>query len=141
MFKHRDTEGSLRTQSQMVDEELTEKIIGLAIKVHRQLGPGLLESVYEECLAYELEMSGMYFERQKAMPVIYGNRRMEAGFRIDLFVEDRVIVELKAVEAMNEVHFAQTLTYLRLTNCRLGLLINFNVPVLTKGIRRVVNGY
>ncbi len=125
----------------MIDEEITEKIIGLAMKVHRQLGPGLLESVYEACLAYEFEENGMFYERQKPMPVIYGTQRLEAGFRIDLLVEDRIILELKAVEALNEVHLAQTLTYLKLANCRLGLLINFNVPVLFKGIKRVVNGY
>ena len=111
------------------------------MRVHRQLGPGLLESVYEECLAYEFEENGMFYERQKPMPVIYGTRRLEAGFRIDLLVESRIIIELKAVETIHELHLAQTLTYLRLANCRLGLLINFNVPVLSKGIKRVINGY
>ncbi len=125
----------------MVDEGVTEQIIGLAMKVHRQLGPGLLESVYEECLAYEFEENGMFYERQKCMPVVYGTRRLEAGFRIDLLVENRIVVELKAVESIKEIHIAQTLTYLRLANCRLGLLINFNVPVLFKGIKRVMNGY
>ena len=125
----------------MVDEEVTEKIIGLAMRVHRQLGPGLLESVYEECLAYEFEENRLFYERQKPMPVLYGTKRLEAGFKIDLLVEGRIVIELKAVELIHELHLAQTLTYLRLANCRLGLLINFNVPVLFKGIKRVVNGY
>jgi len=109
--------------------------------VHRHLGPGLLESAYEECLAYEMTKAGIFFERQKSMPIIYDELKLETGYRVDLFVESRVIVELKAVEALNNVHFAQVMTYLRLANCRFGLLINFNVSLLKDGIKRVVNGY
>jgi GxxExxY protein len=125
----------------MHENELSQQVIGLAINVHRQLGPGLLESVYEECLSYELDNAGLFFERQKPMPVIYDTIKLDIGFKLDLFVERQLILELKAVDALNDVHVAQTLTYLRLSNCRLGLLINFNVAVLTKGIRRIANGY
>ena len=125
----------------MINQEVTDGIIGCAIKVHRHLGPGLLESAYEECLAYEMTKSGVFFERQKSMPIIYDELKLETGYRVDLFVENRVIVELKAVEALNNVHFAQVMTYLRLANCRFGLLINFNVSLLKDGIKRVVNGY
>ncbi len=125
----------------MTENELSQQVIGLAIKVHRRLGPGLLESVYEECLSYELDNADLFFERQKPMPVIYDAIKLDVGFKLDLFVERQLILELKAVEALNDVHIAQTLTYLRLANCRLGLLVNFNVAVLTKGIRRIANGY
>ncbi|GAB2561212.1 GxxExxY protein [Spirosoma aerophilum] len=125
----------------MIKQEVTDGIIGCAIKVHRGLGPGLLESAYEECLAYEMTKAGILFERQKAMPIIYDDLKLESGYRVDLFVEGRVIVELKAVDALNNVHFAQVMTYLRLANCRFGLLINFNVSLLKDGIKRVVNGY
>lgn len=125
----------------MIRQEITNGIIGCAIQVHRQLGPGLLESAYEECLAYEMTKAGIFYERQKPMPIVYDELRLEAGYRVDLFVEHRVIVELKAVEALNNVHFAQVMTYLRLANCRFGLLINFNVTLLKEGVKRVVNGY
>jgi len=125
----------------MEDNTLTEKIIGCAIQVHRQLGPGLLESIYEECLVHELYKSGLSVERQKAMPVIYDDLRMDAGYRIDLFVEERVIVELKSVETLTDVHLAQLMTYLRLADFRFGLLINFNVALLKNGLKRVLNGY
>lgn len=125
----------------MIRQEFTDGIVGCAIKVHRGLGPGLLESAYEECLAYEMTKAGIFFERQKSMPIIYDELKLEAGYRVDLFVEGNVIVELKAVEALNNVHFAQVMTYLRLANCRFGLLINFNVSLLKDGIKRVVNGY
>ena len=125
----------------MIRQEITDGVIGCAIQVHRQLGPGLLESVYEECLAYEMTKAGIFFERQKPMPVLYDELKLEAGYRVDLFVERRVIVELKAVEALNNVHFAQVMTYLRLANCRFGLLINFNVTLLKEGVKRVINGH
>lgn len=125
----------------MEDNTLTEKVIGCAIQVHRQLGPGLLESIYEECLVYELYKSGLSVERQKAMPVVYDDLRMDAGYRVDLFVEERVIVELKSVETLTDVHLAQLMTYLRLADCRFGLLINFNVVLLKNGLKRVLNGY
>jgi GxxExxY protein len=120
------------------DDPLTYQIIGAAIMVHRVLGPGLLESVYEECLAYELNNRSLPFERQKPIPVIYGEVRLECGFRIDLLVNDEVVVELKTVENVLPIHEAQILTYLRLSGCRKGLLINFNVPMLVDGIKRFI---
>jgi len=110
-----------------------------AIKVHQQLGPGLLESVYEECLTHLLVNRGLFVERQKAVPVIFEEIKLECGFRCDIFVERKVIIEVKAIEALSEVHFAQVPTYLKLTGAKLGLLINFNVVRLKEGIRRVVN--
>lgn len=123
------------------DVKVTEEIIGGAIEVHRTLGPGLLESAYEDCLAVELELRGLRFERQKPLSIEYKGRRVAADFRIDLVVERQVIVELKAVEKLLPVHAAQLLTYLRLSNTRYGLLINFNVPVLRDGLKRMVNGF
>jgi GxxExxY protein len=122
-------------------DELTEEIIGGAIEVHRALGPGLLESIYEECLAVELEFRGLKFERQKSISIEYKGRWVAADLRIDLLVEHRVIIELKAVEKLLPVHEAQLLTYLRLSKVRFGLLINFNVPVLKDGLKRLVNGF
>jgi GxxExxY protein len=119
------------------ENDLTREIIGAAILVHRALGPGLLESVYEECLAYELTLKTIEFERQKAVPITYREIRLDCGFRLDLLVKNEVIVELKAVEAILPIHKAQVLTYLKLTGLRLGLLINFNVPVLKDGIVRL----
>jgi GxxExxY protein len=116
--------------------KITEKIIGCAIGVHKFLGPGLLESVYEECLTYELTKAGLKVERQKPVPVIYKEIHMECGYRIDILVEDLVIIELKTVEIFSPIHEAQVLTYMRCANKRLGLLINFNVPILKNGIRR-----
>ncbi len=116
-------------------------MIGCAIKVHRRLGPGLLESVYEECLAHELSSIGINYERQKVMPVIYDKIKLDSGYRVDVLVEQRVIIELKAVESLTDVHLAQVMTYLRLAKCRFGLLINFNVVLLENGIKRVVNDY
>jgi GxxExxY protein len=120
----------------MTDNELTGGIIGAAIEVHRCLGPGLLESCYEECLAHELQLRSVAFERQKGLPVVYKNVRLECGYRIDLLVDGRIVVELKAIEAIAPVHEAIVLTYLRLSGCNIGLLINFNVAVLKDGIRR-----
>jgi GxxExxY protein len=121
--------------------QVTEKIIGSAIEVHRLLGPGLLESVYAECLAVELDVRGLRFERQRLVPIAYKGRTVGADLRIDLLVERAIVVELKAVERLLPVHEAQLLTYLRLTNLQVGLLINFNVPALREGIRRLVNRY
>ena len=123
----------------MSENELSTKIIGLAIKVHRNLGPGLLESAYEECLYYELVTAGIFVEKQKPLPLVYENVRLECGYRIDLFVEKKLIVEIKSKETMHDLFIAQTLTYLRLSGCRLGLLMNFNVILLKDGIRRIVN--
>ncbi len=122
----------------MPGNELTRQIIGAAIEVHKLLGPGLLESAYEECLARELVLSKINFERQKPVPVVYKDVRLECGYRMDFLIDGQVVVELKSVEAIAPVHEAIMLTYLRLSGCKLGLLINFNVPVLKDGIRRFV---
>jgi GxxExxY protein len=121
-------------------DEVSGQVIGAAIDVHRELGPGLLESVYEVCLVYELRQRGLGVERQVAQPVFYKGLQLECGYRLDLLVENRVIVELKAVEAILPIHAAQLLTYLKLRKLRLGLLINFNVPILKNGIKRLLNG-
>jgi len=121
--------------------EITHAIIGAAIKVHKALGPGLLESAYEACVAYELEKLGLRLERQKPIPVIYEGVHLECGFRADLLVEGQVIAELKAKEALHPIDEAQLLSHLRLLNLRVGLLINFNVLVLKDGIKRMVNDY
>ena len=125
----------------MIENEISKKIIGCAIEVHKVLGPGLLESTYEECLFYELRKSGMNVERQKTLPVVYKEVKLEAGYRIDLLVENRVVIELKSVEALNDVHTAQVLTYLKLSDNKLGLLINFNVQKLINGLKRYKNGF
>jgi len=125
----------------MTENEITEKIIGAAIRVHKELGPGLLESAYRECLYYELKQMGLNVEKEKPLPLIYHEVKLEIGYRVDLLVERKVVVELKAVEALNDVHLAQVLTYLKLNNNRIGLLINFNVSVLKNGIRRLINKY
>jgi GxxExxY protein len=117
---------------------LTRKIIGAAIEVHRHLGPGLLESAYETCLAYELEQIGLTVERQKALPLVYKEIRLDQGYHLDLLVERTVIVELKVVERITPVHEAQVLSYLRFSGCEVGLLINFNVKLLKNGIRRLI---
>ena len=122
----------------LFDEELTEKIIKGAIEVHRYLGPGLLESAYEDCLCCEFEQMGLAFERQKMLPVVYKGRQLQAAYRIDLLVEGRVLIELKSVEKLLPVHTAQLLTYLRLTGLKTGLLLNFNAPLLKDGLRRFV---
>ena len=124
----------------MTENEISKEIVDAALKVHRALGPGLLESAYEECLTYELLKKELLVERQKALPVVYEEVKLEAGYRIDLLVENKVIIELKSVEALNDVHLAQILTYLKLSDCKLGLLINFNVALIKQGIRRVANG-
>ena len=120
---------------------ITEAIIGEAITVHRDLGPGLLESTYEACLAAMLTRRGINVERQVAMPVIYRGERLDCAYRADLMVERRVLVELKTVAKMEPVHFAQMMTYLKFSECKVGLLINFNVTKLTDGLRRVVRNY
>jgi GxxExxY protein len=125
----------------MEENKITENIIQYAIKVHKALGPGLLESAYLECLYYELYKNGLKVDKEKALPLIYEEVKMDCGYRIDLLVEDKVIVEIKSVEVLNEVHLAQILTYLKLNRTRIGLLINFNVTLLKDGIKRVVNGY
>ncbi len=123
----------------MVENEISERIIGCAIQVHRELGAGLLESSYEECLRYELMQSGLLVERQKTLPLVYKDVKLDCGYRIDLMVENKVVVEVKAVDSLNDIHLAQILTYLKLSKCKLGLLINFNVALLKNGIKRVAN--
>lgn len=123
----------------MTENELAKMIIGAAIEVHRALGPGLLEGIYEECLAVELAIRGVRFERQQRVKIEYKGRQVAADLRLDLLIDDQVVVELKSVETILPVHGAQLLSYLRLTGKALGLLINFNVPLLRDGVRRVVN--
>jgi GxxExxY protein len=122
----------------MSENELSSLIIGCALKVHKALGPGLLESAYEACLLYELAKLGLKVECQKGLPLIYEDVNLECGYRLDLLVEGKVIIELKAIESLTALHTAQVLTYLKLSNCKLGLLINFNVPLLKDGIKRLV---
>lgn len=122
-----------------VEDRLTERIIGAAMKVHSALGPGLLESAYEACLAYELQRDGLAVERQKRLPLVYGDLTLEEGYRIDLLVADRVVVEIKAFARLEPIHEAQLLSYLRLSKKELGLVLNFHVSHLREGIRRVIN--
>jgi GxxExxY protein len=119
-------------------DQLTERVIGLAIEVHRQLGPGLLESAYEECLCYEFQQSGLQYQRQVALPVHYKEVRLDCGYRMDLVIASQLIIELKTVERLLPVHDAQLLTYLRLSGLRTGLLLNFNSSLLKDGLRRLV---
>jgi GxxExxY protein len=123
----------------MIENEIASKVIGNAIEVHRALGPGLLENAYKECLYYKISKSGLYIEKEKSMPLVYENVKLDCGYRIDLLVENKLVVELKAVEALNDVHLAQILTYLKLGKFKLGLLINFNVTLLKDGIKRAIN--
>jgi len=123
----------------MTENEISNKIIGLAIDVHRSLGPGLLESAYKECLYYRLIKAELLVEKEKPMPLIYEEVKLECGYRIDILVERKVVVEIKSIEALNDVHLAQTLTYMKLGGYKLGLLINFNVSLLKDGIKRVAN--
>ena len=123
----------------MDENDLASVVIGSAIEVHRSLGPGLLESAYHECLMYELGLRGLQFQSEVKVPVIYKGLKVGEAYRLDLIVEHRLIVELKAVERINDLHKAQLLTYLRLTNRKLGLLINFNNSLLKRGVHRVVN--
>ncbi len=123
----------------MTENELSKIVFNCALKVHQNLGPGLLESAYEECLFYELKKTGIQVEKQKALPLIYEEIRLDIGYRLDLIIENKLVVEVKSCEALNDVHFAQLLTYLKLTDCKLGLLINFNVALIKNGIRRIVN--
>jgi len=122
-------------------DALTEKIIGAAIAVHRELGPGLLESAYEACLMFELLDRGMNVQRQLELPVVYRGVHVDCGYRLDLFVEKKVILEIKSVERLERIHDAQVISYLKLTNCMVGLFMNFNVTQLVKGIKRIVRNY
>jgi GxxExxY protein len=126
--------------TEIVWVDRSAEVIGAALEVHRILGPGLLESAYEACLVHELEQRGLRCERQKPLPIVYKGVRIDVGYRLDLVVEDDLIVELKSVERLDRVHLSQMLSYLKLAGKPLGLLINFNVPMLKQGIRRIANG-
>lgn len=132
---------SLDVASVRSTDQITEKIIGSAIAVHKALGPGLLESAYEECLCFELAEAGLEFKRQVALPVVYKGVKLDCGYRMDVVVKGSVIIEIKAVERIGPVHEAQLLSYLKLTGMKVGLLLNFHVPVLKSGIKRIVNNY
>jgi len=123
----------------MSENEISRKIIEHAIEVHKSLGPGLLENAYKECLYYKLLKGGLMVEKEKPMPLVFEEVKLECGYRIDLLVEGKVVIEIKSVEGLNDVHFAQTLTYMKLGNYKLGLLINFNVYQLVQGIKRIAN--
>lgn len=123
----------------MESKKLTQKIIGAAIEVHRTLGPGLLESAYQECLLFELKSLGLKVEKEKTLPIIYKNIKLDHGYRIDLLVENKIVLELKTVECLTDVHTAQILTYLKLGNYPLGLLINFHTKLLKNGLKRYIN--
>lgn len=131
----------VKKQKAMNENELSNKVIGIAIKVHQALGPGLLESAYKECLSYELKKASIKIDIEKPVPLIYQDVHLECGYRIDILVENKLVIEIKSVEALNDVHLAQTLTYLKIGNYKMGLLINFNVALLKDGLRRVVNDY
>lgn len=120
------------------ERDLTERIIGAAIEVHKQLGPGLLESIYQMCMARELSLRGIRFEQEKPIPVEYKGIFLDCGYRLDFLVEQKVVVELKAIDELSNTHKSQLLTYLKITGCKIGLLINFNVPVLKDGIKRLI---
>lgn len=124
----------------MNENEISKVIFDAGLSVHRSLGPGLLESAYEQCLYYELCKSGLSVEKQKPMPLIYDEVKLDVGYRIDIMVERKVVIEVKSVDALNDVHLAQVLTYLKLSQCKLGLLINFNTLLFKNGIKRVING-
>jgi GxxExxY protein len=123
----------------MTENEIATKIIGLAIEVHNSLGPGLLESAYKECLFYKLKKTGLFAEKEKPIPLIFEEVKLDCGYRIDILVEHKVVIEIKSVEVLIDIHLAQTLTYMKLGNYKLGLLINFNVILLKDGIKRIAN--
>jgi GxxExxY protein len=142
VFNRKETKKAQRTQNEiieMTENELSQIVIGKAIDIHTILGPGLLENAYKECLYYKLVQSGLFVEKEKPMPLVFETVKLECGYRIDLLVENKLVIELKSVEALTNVHLAQTLTYLKIGNYKLGLLINFNVARLKDGLRRVVN--
>jgi len=124
----------------MTENELAKIVFDTGLKVHKALGPGLLESAYEECLFFELVNAGLHVEKQKGLPLVYDKVKLDIGYRVDLMLEHKLIIEVKSVEALNDIHLAQVLTYLKLSDCKLGLLINFNTVLFKDGIRRVING-
>jgi len=123
----------------MTENEISKIIVDCAYKIHTRLGPGLIENTYQECLMYELLKHNLKVEKEKSLPVIYDDVKLNVGYRIDLLVENKMIIEIKSVESLNDIHLAQILTYLKLSKCKLGLLINFNVTLIKHGIKRVVN--
>lgn len=131
----------MRKEHEKSEQEISKIVFDCALKVHKTLGPGLLESAYEECLFYELKKTNLLVEKQRSLPLIYEDVKLDVGYRVDLMIENKFIVEIKSVEAISDVHLAQLLTYLKLTDCKLGLLINFNVKLLKEGVKRVINGY
>jgi GxxExxY protein len=133
------SEGAMNTKG-LNEQELSHKVIGISLEIHKSLGPGLLESTYKECLAYKLSSMGFYVEKEKPMPLIYESVKLDCGYRMDFLINQKLVIEIKSVEALNDIHLAQTLTYMKLGNYKLGLLINFNVMRLKDGIRRVING-
>ena len=120
-----------------IENKLATEVIGAAIKVHKYLGPGLLESAYQECLYYELKKSGLSVKKEQKLPLLYEDVELDCGYKLDLLVDNKLIVEVKAVAEINNIHLAQILTYLKLSECKLGLLINFNVPLVKDGIKRM----
>ncbi|MFN8250804.1 MAG: GxxExxY protein [Ferruginibacter sp.] len=124
----------------ITENEISKVVFEAGLKVHKTLGPGLLESAYEECLHFELLKSGLFIERQKVLPLVYESIKLDAGYRADFLIEHKLIVEIKAIEALADIHLAQVLTYLKLSKCKLGLLINFNVVLFKEGVKRVING-
>jgi GxxExxY protein len=122
----------------MIENELTERILKCAFKVHSALGPGLLESSYKECLCYEMIKDGLFVEKEKPMPLVYEEVKLDIGYRLDLLVNNKVVIEIKTVEVFNDVHLAQILTYMRMSNCKVGLLLNFKVASLKNGIKRMI---
>jgi GxxExxY protein len=122
------------------ENDIAKIVFEAALKVHRKTGPGLLESAYQECLFYELDKAGLFVEKQKMLPLIYEDIKLDAGYRIDLMINNKVVIELKSVEVIAPVHIAQVITYLRLSGAKLGILINFNVALLKDGFKRIVNG-
>lgn len=129
------------TERILFENDITDIIIGFAIKVHKELGPGLLESAYEECLYFELCNTSLICERQKPLPLIYQEVKLDCGYRADIVVNKKVVIEIKSIECLHEIHLAQMLTYLKLAKCKIGLLINFNVLLLKNGIKRVANNF
>jgi GxxExxY protein len=124
----------------MHENEITGKIINAGIEVHKALGPGLLESAYKECLYYQLTKNGLFVEKEKVLPLVYEEVKLDCGYRLDLLIENKIVVEIKSIDAINEIHLAQVLTYLKIGNYKLGLLMNFNVVLLKNGIKRIING-
>jgi GxxExxY protein len=138
-ISRKERKDSIAKERKMKENEISNKIIGVAIELHKKLGPGLLESVYENALAYDLKEAGLTVVQQVPMPFVYKEIKMDVGYRLDLLVENKVIIEIKSIEALAPVHYAQLLTYLKLSDLKLGLLINFNTKLLKDDIHRVVN--